>query len=355
MLAGVWLVTFSVMLLAVYIGWKQQAAAAATPPAASQAATLQVATQPAAAAPTAAPLPAGAALPGFSPQSLGGALVRTSTMHTNVPARGRETPIEYTVVSGDSVFSIAKDFNLKPESVLWANYDSLQDSPDSLAPGMVLEIPPTNGVFYKWKDGDTLSSVADQFKAKVDDILGFTGNNVDLTNPTFKAGDKVMIPGGSRKFQTWVIPVIARGNAGVSKNVLGPGACSGSYTGAYGSGGFIWPSGNHFLSGNDFWSGHLGIDIAGATGDLVWAADAGVVVFAGWSTGGYGNMVMIDHGNGYQTVYGHLSAVNTSCGQSVYAGNLIGAIGSTGNSTGSHLHFEIRYFGQFINPWQVLP
>ncbi len=134
-LAGVWLVTFSVMLLAVYIGWKQQAAAAATPPAASQAATLQVATQPAAAAPTAAPLPAGAALPGFSPQSLGGALVRTSTMHTNVPARGRETPIEYTVVSGDSVFSIAKDFNLKPESVLWANYDSLQDSPDSLVQG----------------------------------------------------------------------------------------------------------------------------------------------------------------------------------------------------------------------------
>jgi murein DD-endopeptidase MepM/ murein hydrolase activator NlpD len=137
--------------------------------------------------------------------------------------------------------------------------------------------------------------------------------------------------------------------------VYGAGACTGNYDGAYGSGYFIWPSYNRFLSGNDFWSGHLGIDIAGATGDQVWASDAGVVVFAGWAQGGYGNMVMVDHGNGYQTLYAHLSSVRTYCGKSVGAGSVIGSIGSTGNSTGPHLHFEIRVWGQFINPWQVLP
>jgi murein DD-endopeptidase MepM/ murein hydrolase activator NlpD len=80
-----------------------------------------------------------------------------------------------------------------------------------------------------------------------------------------------------------------------------------------------------------------------------------VVVFAGWATGGYGNMVMIDHGNGYQTLYAHLSQVSTQCGRSVAQGALIGYSGSTGNSTGPHLHFEVRYQGGFISPWFVLP
>jgi murein DD-endopeptidase MepM/ murein hydrolase activator NlpD len=137
--------------------------------------------------------------------------------------------------------------------------------------------------------------------------------------------------------------------------VLGLGACEGNYTGAYGSGAFAWPTASHTLSGNDFWSGHLGIDIAGSLGDGVFASDAGVIVFAGWANGGYGYMVMIDHGNGYQTLYAHLSVVNAACGQSVYSGTYIGAVGSTGNSTGAHLHFEVRYLGGFISPWYVLP
>ncbi|HSB67191.1 MAG TPA: M23 family metallopeptidase, partial [Anaerolineales bacterium] len=87
----------------------------------------------------------------------------------------------------------------------------------------------------------------------------------------------------------------------------------------------------------------------------IFASDAGVVVFAGWANGGYGYMVMIDHGNGYQSLYGHMSVVSVTCGQSVYTGSYIGAIGSTGNSTGPHLHFEVRYMGGFISPWYVLP
>ena len=125
---------------------------------------------------------------------------------------------------------------------------------------------------------------------------------------------------------------------------LGSGGCSGDFSGgAVGTGGFIWPTANHYVSGNDYWSGHLAIDIAAGLGDPVWAADTGVVVFAGWSNGGYGNMVMIDHGNGWQSLYGHLSQVIAGCGQSVGQGQTIGLAGSTGNSTGPHLHFEIAF------------
>jgi len=80
-----------------------------------------------------------------------------------------------------------------------------------------------------------------------------------------------------------------------------------------------------------------------------------VVVFSGGAFGGYGNMIMIDHGNGYQTLYGHLSSVSAGCGASVSQGQYIGSSGSTGNSTGPHLHFEVRYLGGFVNPWFVLP
>jgi murein DD-endopeptidase MepM/ murein hydrolase activator NlpD len=212
-----------------------------------------------------------------------------------------------------------------------------------------------DGVYYQWQESDTFDSVAAKFDANVEDIVDWEGNNLDLTGPKVEPGAWIMVPNGHREFKQWVVPTIARANSGVLKSVLGPGACEGNYEGAYGSGAFAWPTASHVLSGNDYWSGHLGIDIAGYVGDGIFAADSGVVVFAGWANGGYGYMVMIDHGNGYQTLYGHMSVVAASCGQSVYTGSYIGAIGSTGNSTGPHLHFEVRYMGGFINPWYVLP
>jgi murein DD-endopeptidase MepM/ murein hydrolase activator NlpD len=294
-------------------------------------------------------------LPPFQENLAFQSISRRTIFHTVIPTRPREDITYYTVGSGDSVFAIAKMFNIKPETVLWANYDQLKDSPDMLSPGMKLRIPPVDGVYYEWKEGDTFESVASEFKTDADNILDWSGNHIDLIHPEVAPGQMVMVPGGEREFVQWVIPTIPRGKAGVSKSVYGPGACEGAYEGAYGSGTFIWPSGNHTLSGNDYWSGHLGIDIAAQAGDGMFASDSGVVVFAGWSTVGYGNMVMIDHGNGYQTLYGHMSAVSVHCGQSVYQGSYIGAAGSTGNSTGPHIHFEIRYMGGFINPWSMLP
>lgn len=295
--------------------------------------------------------------PEFSMPTLGApeqvaAIERNIQMKTNIPAdKPRYEVEEYRVVRGDSVFAIAESFKVQPETVLWANYDVLQDDPHSLAPGMVLKIPPTDGIYYQWKENDTLESVATEFRATVDDILNFPGNDIDLAKPEIKSGSWVMVPGGEREFVQWLVPTVARGASGTSST--NQSACGG---GAVGSGGFIWPAANHFLSGNDYWSGHLGIDIAAGEGAPVYAADSGVVTMAaGGYNYGYGNVVQIDHGNGYSTVYAHLSNYFVSTCQSVSAGQQIGAAGNTGNSQGAHLHFEVRQNGGFINPWFVLP
>jgi len=280
---------------------------------------------------------------------------RKADLFTIIPTRSRKEVITYTVSTGDSVFAISRGFGIDPESILWANYDLLNDNPDMVTAGMELRIPPGNGVLYEWQEGDTLSSVADRFDADVEEILSWSGNQLDLTNPELEVGKLVMIPGGHREFRQWLVPTIPRGAAGVSRALYGSGVCPGGYEGAYGSGAFIWPASNHTLSGNDYWSGHLAIDIAAGEGAAIYAADNGVVVFSGPAAGGYGNMVMIDHGNGYQTLYAHLSQVSVGCGRSVQQGQTIGIAGSTGKSTGPHLHFEVRYLGGFVNPWFVLP
>ncbi|MBE3119370.1 MAG: M23 family metallopeptidase [Candidatus Atribacteria bacterium] len=279
------------------------------------------------------------------------AIVRHIVLKTEISSSTNYSIGEYTVARGDALFSIAKEYNIKPETLLWANYDTLQDSPDSLRVGQKLNIPSTDGVYYKWQEGDTLDSIAQKFEASVDDILNWPGNNIDLTNPDIKPDTYVMVPGGHREFVQWLIPTVARGRSGTAS--IGGAACGG---GPVGSGAFVWPTGNHSVSGNEYWSGHLGIDIAAGEGALVWAADAGVVTIAqgGWN-GGYGNVVMIDHGNGWVTVYGHLRQINVVPCQAVYAGQLIGLAGNTGNSFGAHLHFETRQGGGYQNPWYVLP
>jgi hypothetical protein len=294
-------------------------------------------------------------LPPFSADQPVTVLTRRVEPITEMPHRARVAVLKYTVQSGDSVFGIADHFGIKPETVLWGNYETLEDDPHLLKPGQELNILPIDGTYYQWKGSDTLQAVADFFQTDVASIVDWPGNHLDPQNPKVTDGVWLVIPGGKRALKTWVVPTIARGSAGVG-TAFGPGGCSGDFSGgAVGTGGFIWPSGNHYVSGNDYWAGHLAIDIAAAAGERVWAADSGVVVYAGWSNGGYGNMVMIDHGNGWQTLYAHLSSVTVSCGSSVAQGQTIGFAGSTGNSTGAHLHFETRNNGGFVNPWYVLP
>lgn len=278
------------------------------------------------------------------------AIGRKLTLKTSIPERPRYEVIKRTVQRGDSVFGISNEFDIKPDSLLWANYETLKDDPHALRPGMELNIPPTNGVYYQWKEADTIEKVAAELRAAPEDIINWPGNKLDLTNPRFEAGDWVMVPGGEREYQQWFVPTIAVGRSGTSR--VGNSSCSGGASGPIA----VWPTANRFVSGNDYYSGHLAIDLAAGEGSPVYAAGAGVVTMAtgGWN-GGYGNVIQIDHGNGYATLYAHLSAINVSVCQSVGAGQTIGAAGNTGNSFGAHLHFEVRLNGGFINPWFVLP
>ncbi|NUM46234.1 MAG: peptidoglycan DD-metalloendopeptidase family protein [Anaerolineales bacterium] len=139
--------------------------------------------------------------------------------------------------------------------------------------------------------------------------------------------------------------------------VDGPGTCQGGYDIPPGLGSFLWPVDPPFrkLVGDDFIPRHPGIDLGTPPGSAVYASDEGVVVFANWSAVGYGNVVVLDHGNGFRTLYAHLSQIATSCGAFLQPGDLLGLSGSTGNSSGPHLHYEIRVPEGFLNPWTWLP
>lgn len=294
-------------------------------------------------------------LPLFDTSQSGNQLSRRVEPSTKISQRSRVAILRYTVQAGDAVFSIADKYGIKPETLLWGNYETLNDDPHLLKPGQELNILPVDGTYYQWKEGDSLEAIADEFGVEPLAIAEWPGNRLDPSNPVIEPDTWLVVPGGSRPMRQWLVPDPIRPQAGVG-SAYGPGGCSGDYSGgAVGTGGFIWPTSNHYISGNDYWSGHLAIDIAAGYGSAIWAADSGVVVFSGWSTVGYGNMVMIDHGNGWLTLYGHLEFVSVGCGQNVGQGQTIGGGGSTGNSTGPHLHFETRYQGGFVNPWYVLP
>jgi len=241
----------------------------------------------------------------------------------------------------------------------------LEDNPHLLKPEMDLAIPPVNGIIYTAAEGDTVESIAEAYKVTPDAIYvdGYEWNQLKPGEQPF-AGASLIIPGGSREFKSWAVSaaentpqsssgstssgaVVARGDIGT---------CSGAAVGGLvGSGQFIWPAPKHFLSGNPYAGWHPGIDIAAKVGDPVYASDSGVVIYAGWNSWGYGNLVVIDHGNGWQTYYAHNSEIYVGCGQSVYQGSVIAGAGSTGRSTGPHVHFETRFNGTIPNPFNMLP
>jgi LysM repeat protein len=287
---------------------------------------------------------------------------RSAQLHTNIPSRPRNELTIYTVQDGDTVFGIAEKFGLKPETILWGNYNTLLDDPHSLQTGQELTILPVDGVYWEWLGGIPFGEWARFYGVSAADVIEYPGNNLDpntvgdYENANIKPGTWLIIPGGKRDFVSWSAPLGVTRENPASARVLGAGACDPISGGAVGYGYFIYPTNKHYLSGFDFspQTNHNGLDFAGQTGEAAYASDAGVIVYSGWNDYGYGNMVMIDHGNGFQSLYAHLSAINVGCGQSVGQGEVIGAIGSTGRSSGSHLHFEIMA-GVKVNPWDYLP
>ncbi|HEY46929.1 MAG: hypothetical protein AMJ88_02695 [Anaerolineae bacterium SM23_ 63] len=300
-------------------------------------------------------------LPPFS----GGPLIvegvtRVADVHTIFPTRPRLEVIKYVVQKGDNLFGISEKFGIKPETLLWGNYDVLEDNPHALKEGQELNIPPVDGTMYTWHAGDGLSGVADFFGVTPQDIVDWPGNNlapdIDITNPSIEPGTLIMIPGGSRELVTWSAPRITRSNPAAAR-ILGAGYCGSVYDGPVGTSTFVWPTPGRTISGYHYDPViHPAIDIGGATGHAIYASDTGVVVYSGWNDYGYGLVIVLDHGNGWQTLYAHLSQINVVCGQAAFQGNVIGLMGTTGNSSGPHLHFEMMHdvYGK-VNPLNFLP
>lgn len=292
-----------------------------------------------------------------------GGVPRLAQVDTTIPSRPREKVIKYMVEEGDTVFGIAENFGLKPETILWGNYYILLDDPHALKPGQELNILPVNGTYHEWQEGEGLNGVAKYYGVTPEDIINYPANELsletvgDFAAPNITPGKWLIVPNGRREFISWSAPLGVTRENPASARVLGPGACEPVSGGAVGYGTFVWPSSKHYLSGFDYTpsTNHWGLDLAGNEGEGVYATDAGVVVYSGWNNYGYGNMIMVDHGNNFQSLYAHLNGISVGCGQSVGQGDLIGTIGSTGRSSGSHLHFEIRAISSWVNPWDVLP
>lgn len=257
---------------------------------------------------------------------------------TNISEKPRSEIIEYEVKSGDTLSGVAKKFDISLDTVKWAN----DMERDTIKPGQILKILPVSGVAHTVKSGDTLESVAKKYSAEQQPILDFPFNDIP-DDMKLKVGQVLIVPDG--------VPPKAPSKAKTVPQYLAQGPSS-TFS-APGGGNFIWPARGLLTQGFSWY--HPGIDIADRSALGIAASDGGVVTVAGWPDNyGYGNRVVIDHGNGYQTLYGHLSNIYISVGQRVSRGQIIGQMGSTGRSTGTHLHLEIRYKGIAVNPRAIL-
>ncbi len=255
-----------------------------------------------------------ALLPDVGPLGAGADLINESGSSDQVSV--------YVVRDGDTIGGIAKMFGVSVNTIRWAN-DLAVGAP--LKKGETLLILPVSGVKYSVKKGDTLAGIAKRFKADQSDIESFNG----ITSQSkLSVGDEIIIPGGMIEN---LVPVTGKNG----KSRLIPGAGGPSIDGYY-----IKPVPCNLTQGLH---GHNGVDLGCSRGTPIRASASGTVLIArtGWN-GGYGTMIVIAHGNGTQTLYAHMSALTTSSGENVSQGQIIGASGSTGKSTGPHLHFEVR-------------
>lgn len=256
---------------------------------------------------------------------------------TLISEKARDKIINYEVKENDTVSAIAEKFGVSVDTILWQNNLT---SKDKIKPGKVLEILPVTGVSHKVSKGDTVYSISKKYDSGAQAIVDFPYNTF-MNDETFELaiGQIIVVPDGVKPQERQTTPRVRQ---------ITPDAGT-----VVASGTFVWPAGGR-LTQYFVWY-HKGLDIANKEGPNIVAADSGTVVVAGWPDSyGYGNRVVIDHGNGYRTLYGHMSTVYVTAGQAVNRGAAIGKMGCTGRCTGTHLHFEVIKDGAYLNPLSVL-
>lgn len=273
----------------------------------------------------------------------GTAIVKQDMVETAKTKRLRKEVVYYTVQPGDVIGQIAGKFDLKASTVLWENELTAYSI---IRPGDKLAILPVDGITYKVARGDSLDKIANKYDVEKEKIIEI--NNLEGSKG-LAAGQKLLIPGG-RKTQlasTVITPKPTYSGIQVIKDLIKKPAASATKGDK-----LLWPTPGYRITQYYSWR-HHGLDVADKIGTPIYAVDDGVVEVSGWGKG-YGNTILINHGGGRKTRYGHFSKLYVKAGDEVTKGETIGAMGSTGWSTGSHLHFEIIINGVKYNPLNYL-
>lgn len=249
----------------------------------------------------------------------------------------------HTVESGESLSVIAERYDLRVETIAWENGIT---NGNKLRIGQKLMIPPVDGVSYKVKSGDSLEKIAKKYEITAEAIVAQNS----LESETLAKGESLFLPGAKPIYPT--APAIAGDYRVQAVTRTDRSYASSSDVPAVGKI-FIFPTTGKITQG--YHGGHYAYDIADRSKPPIWAAGGGTVIKASSGTwgGGYGNHVIIDHGDGVQTLYGHMDSLNVSEGQWVSQGDVIGIMGNTGRvygATGIHVHWEVIINGVKMNP-----
>ncbi len=271
----------------------------------------------------------------------GDALSRPGLAAIEIDSKTRNEVIEYIIEAGDTVTSIARKFGLNVNTILWENDLGARSL---IRPGGKLRILPSDGVIHSVARNETLSKISSDYSVSSDNII--ISNRLD-PDETLKVGQKLFIPGGKKV----VAPVTVAGRTYSGTTITqapAPSAPQAVYTG----GRLLWPTVGNRITQYYSWR-HRGLDVANRTGTPLYAAESGTVERSGWNTG-YGYNVVINHGGGLKTLYAHASVLRVRAGDWVNRGDIIADMGSTGWSTGPHLHFEVILNGVKQNPLNYL-
>lgn len=266
---------------------------------------------------------------------------------SSVGSSGRTEIVYHEVQPGEVIGAIAEQYGISVLTMLWANNLT---SRSLIRPGDKLKILPVTGITHKVASGDTVSKIARKYDTEESKVVAFNRLKNDGSN--IVVGEELVIPDGVPPQAPRPVIVSVPQQNRAFRQVAAPPPSVAAPAGS----GYIWPTSVRNITQYYGWA-HTGLDIAGPAGSPLYAAQSGTVITSqcGWN-GGYGCYIIVDHGGGVTTLYGHAltNGLYVSVGEKVVQGQTIGLMGSTGRSTGNHVHFEVRLGGRRTNPLQYI-